>query len=213
MATDYDYLRILMVKEQLVQRNIKDQRVLEAFSRVERHRFVSSSNLAVAYEDHPLSIGYGQTISQPYMVAYMMEQLNLTGDEKVLEIGTGSGYQTALLSKLVKQVYTIERIPELLKSAQDLLSQLGYHNIYYKVANGTLGWSEATTFHRIIVSAGAPHLPESLTSQLTDNGILLIPVGNEFTQNLIRVKKKGQNLIKETLCPCVFVRLIGKQGW
>lgn len=213
MAINYDRPRALMVKEQLAQRAIKDKRVLEAFARVARHRFVAPSDLSAAYEDHPLSIGYGQTISQPYMVAYMLEQLSLKGDEKVLEIGTGSGYQTALLSELADQIYTIERVPELLKSAQDRLNQLGYHNIYYKVGDGTLGWPEATSFQRIIVSAGAPRLPERLTDQLADKGILVIPVGNEFTQNLVRAKKKGQALVEEILCPCVFVRLVGEQGW
>lgn len=210
---DYENDRRLMVKEQLINRGIADQRLLDAFLKVPRHRFVQPADLPQAYDDHPLSIGSGQTISQPYMVACMLESLALKGSEKVLEIGTGSGYQTALLAELVQWVYTIERISELLKSAETKLNQLGYQNISFKVSDGTIGWKEYAPFERIIVSAGAPQIPHSLVDQLTDQGIMVIPVGSAYVQDLIRVQKKGKQIVQENRGGCVFVKLIGKEGW
>lgn len=202
-----------MVNDQLIWRGISDQRILDAFRKITRHTFVLPTYLSSSYEDHPLPIGYSQTISQPYIVAYMLEELLLKGDEKVLEIGTGSGYQTALLAELTKSVYTVDRIPELIESARPRLQKLGYKNIFFKVSDGTVGWRESAPFDRIIVSAGAPGIPQSLIDQLADKGMMIIPVGNELSQNLVRIKKDGSKPKTEILTACVFVKLIGKEGW
>ncbi|MCK4909755.1 MAG: protein-L-isoaspartate(D-aspartate) O-methyltransferase [Planctomycetes bacterium] len=202
--------RTLMVQNQLASRGIQSQSILDAFQKVTRHLFVKPEDIGQAYEDHPLSIGFGQTISQPYMVAYMLEALDLRGGEKILEIGTGSGYQTALLAEISAHVYTVERIPELLKSAQ---TKLDYRNISFQVRDGTLGWPEMAPFDRIIVSAGSPKIPEKLIEQLKDKGIMVIPVGNEFHQDLFRVVRQGDQIIKERKGGCVFVKLIGQEGW
>lgn len=202
-----------MTESQIIARGIKDNRIISVFPKVPRHLFVRTEDISHAYKDHPLPIGFGQTISQPYMVAYMLENLMLQGREKVLEIGTGSGYQTALLAELVVHVYTIERIPELLKSAQERLDKMGYRNIHYKVSDGTIGWLDNAPFDRIIVSAGAPEMPQALVGQLSENGILLVPVGNAYQQDLIRVCKNKDKTTTENLGACVFVKLVGQQGW
>ncbi|MFH1228460.1 MAG: protein-L-isoaspartate(D-aspartate) O-methyltransferase [Planctomycetota bacterium] len=202
-----------MVETQIIARGINDIRVIRVFQKVPRHLFVQPEDINQAYEDRPLPIRHGQTISQPFMVAYMLEQLLLKGCEKVLEIGTGSGYQTALLSELAGEIYTIERIPELLESARQRLNKMDIKNVFYKIADGTLGWPEKKFFDRIIVSAGGPKVPEVLVEQLSDGGFLLIPVGDEFCQELVRVRRQDNKTSTENLGSCVFVRLIGKQGW
>lgn len=210
-----------MVETQIVTRGIKDQRVIHTFLKVPRHFFVENSLKLQAYDDHPLPIGFNQTISQPYMVAFMLEHLNIKSSHKILEIGTGSGYQTSLLAELAKEVYTIERLPQLSELAQERLKQLGYNfpsngqfaSVYYKIDDGTLGWHEFAPYDRIIISAAAPNIPQSLIEQLADNGIMLCPVGNEYYQDLIRITKHGDKTEKNNLGSCVFVKLVGKEGW
>jgi protein-L-isoaspartate(D-aspartate) O-methyltransferase len=202
-----------MVKEQLIRRGIHDKRVLDAMRKVPRHLFVPADLVEEAYNDYPLPIGYGQTISQPYIVALMTEALELRGDEKTLEIGTGSGYQTAILAELSKEVYTIERIISLLDKAKEVLKNLGYKNIFFKAGDGTLGWPENKPYDAIIVTAGAPKIPQPLLDQLADKGRLVIPVGDRFSQELIKVTKSKEGLIRENLGGCRFVNLIGIHGW
>jgi protein-L-isoaspartate(D-aspartate) O-methyltransferase len=209
---DYAILRKRMVEEQLIPRGIKDQRVLESFRKVERHKFIPEDLRTSAYGDFPVPIGEGQTISQPYMVALMTECLNLTGQEKVLEIGTGSGYQAAILAELAKEVYSIERFETLAKRAQDTFNILGYTNIKIKVGDGTLGWQEAAPFDRIIITAASPRIPLPLTEQLKEDGRLILPLGESFSQILTIVEKKKGNLESIEVCGCVFVPLVGKYG-
>lgn len=210
---DYKDLRELMVNTQLIPRGIKDERVLSAMKKVPRHLFVPEHLQHRAYDDMALSIGEGQTISQPYMVAIMTELLELTGKEKVLEIGTGSGYQAAILAELAKEVYSVERIEILAKRAREKFAALGYKNIYIRVANGTLGWEEMSPFDRIIITAGCPEIPEPLFRQLNEDGIIVAPVGDRFSQQLIKIKKSSGKILKQYHTPCVFVPLIGKYGW
>jgi len=211
---DFDALRKNMVEVQLVGRgDITDKKVIEAFLKVPRHRFVSEKLQKDAYGDYPLPIGSGQTISQPYMVALMTQCLQLNGSEKVLEIGTGSGYQTAILAELANQVYTIERYPDLSKSVENITKELGYKNIYFKVGDGTLGWHEKSPFDAIIVTAGAPDAPKYLLEQLADGGRLVIPVGSEFTQRLMVYEKIKDEIKTNQVCACTFVKLIGKAAW
>ncbi len=206
-----------MIKYQLVARGITDENVLKAFSTVPRHRFVPDEIKYLAYNDSPLSIGEGQTISQPYIVALMMQILELKGSDKVLEIGTGSGYQTALLAEIVKEVYTVERISSLIRSAEDLLNNMGYKNIFYKFGDGTLGWKdgnpEQNKFDKIIVAAAAPDIPESLTGQLAMNGKLIIPTGNRMYQQLVVITRTEDGYIHTNEGGCMFVPLIGDEGW
>ncbi|MBI5358977.1 MAG: protein-L-isoaspartate(D-aspartate) O-methyltransferase [Planctomycetes bacterium] len=203
-----------MITEHLLHRGINDSRILAAFQKIPRHLFVREEYEDSAYTDNPLPIGHGQTISQPYIVAYSLQALALRGDEKILEIGTGSGYQTALLAELTRQVYTVERIPELSDAAKARLDSLGYANITFKTGDGTLGLMESAPFDGIIVSAGAPFVPDSYKNQLTIGGKIVIPVGNEFSQDLLRITRTDENKFStESLCPCVFVKLIGEQGW
>lgn len=210
----YLYQRQQMVEAQLVSRGIRDERVISAFLKVPRHLFVDERLAKQAYDDNPLPIGGNQTISQPYMVAFMLEHLCLQSNHKVLEIGTGSGYQTALLAELSDNVYTIDRLPELTASARKRLGKLGYHSIRYKTGDGTLGWAESALYERIIISAGSPRLPDKLIEQLSANGgILLCPVGNEFSQDLIQVIKRNNRIEKNNLGSCVFVKLVGEEGW
>lgn len=209
----YENERNAMVDQQLIPRGISDKRVLEVFRGVQRHEFVSSSVLKEAYADHPLPIGQGQTISQPYMVALMTECLRLKGDETVLEIGTGSGYQTAILAELAKEVYSIERLEILAEKAKETLDRLGYKNIKINVGDGTLGWEDYAPYDGILVTAGAPNVPESLIKQLNKNGRLVIPVGGTFSQVLTVVEKKKGKTFSTEVCGCVFVPLVGKEGW
>ena len=210
---NYAELRELMVKTQLVPRGIRDKRVLEAMERVPRHLFVDISTITNAYSDMALPIREGQTISQPYMVAVMTELLELKGTEKILEIGTGSGYQAAILAELSHEVYTIERIASLTESARKRFQDLSYTNINSKTGDGTLGWPEEAPFDRIITTAAAPRVPEPLVEQLADNGIMIVPIGNRYSQQLLKIKKIGDNLTTEYHTPCVFVPLIGKHAW
>ncbi len=210
---DYAALRKKMVEEQLIPRGIKNPRVLAAFSKVERHKFIPEDLRASAYGDFPVPIGQNQTISQPYIVALMTECLGLTGKERVLEIGTGSGYQAAILAELSREVYSIERFKDLAKNAQDILNELGYKNIKIKVDDGTLGWEEAAPFDGIIVTAASPRIPLPLTEQLKDKGKLVLPLGESFSQVLTVMEKKKGRLDSIGVCGCVFVPLIGKYGW
>lgn len=192
---------------------IRDKRVLDAMSRVPRERFVSSDLQRSAYEDRPLPIGLGQTISQPLIVAMMTEALELAGKEKVLEIGTGSGYQTAILAELADTVISVERLPELADTAGALLKELGYTNVSVHVAGKTLGWPEDAPYDAIITTAGAPEVPPDLVAQLKFDGILIIPVGSRYLQELYKVTRlKTKNMI-QNLGGCRFVSLIGKGAW
>jgi len=202
-----------MVEIQLVPRGIEDERVLKAFLKVPRHEFVLPEEIDSAYGDFPLGIGSGQTISQPYMVACMTEYLALKGDERVLEIGTGSGYQAAILAELAKEVYTVERVHALAQSADSRLKRLGYKNIKVKSADGTLGWPEEAPFDAIIITAAAPEVPKALLKQLNKGGRLVAPVGSRMTQTLRIITKKSGRARSTDGCPCVFVPLIGEQGW
>jgi len=210
---DYEILKKRMVQEQLMPRGIKNARVLDVFSRIDRHKFIPEDLRKSAYADFPLPIGEGQTISQPYIVALMTESLDLSGKEKVLEIGTGSGYQTAILAQLAREVYSIERFEALAERAQTMLNELGYKNIKIKVGDGTLGWEEASPFDRIIITAASPKTPMPLIEQLADNGKLILPLGESFSQVLTLVEKKDGKLKSSALCGCVFVPLVGKYGW
>ena len=209
---NYDLLRKNMVETQLVARGINDSRVLATFYKIPRHRFVPRENQTDSYSDFPLPIGANQTISQPYIVALMTERLDLTGKEKVLEIGTGSGYQTAILSELAKEVYTIETVPELAKNSQELLDELGYKNIYFKTGDGTLGWKEKEPFDRIIITAYCPEVPAPLVEQLKEKGKIVLPLGGISGQMLTLAEKKEGVLVYQDICPCVFVPLIGAYG-
>jgi protein-L-isoaspartate(D-aspartate) O-methyltransferase len=209
----HEELRDFMVRTQLIQRGIQDERVLAAMRKVPRHLFVDESIRHRAYEDIALPIGKGQTISQPYMVAVMTELLELKGKERVLEVGTGSGYQAAILAELSGDVYTVERFEKLAKKAEEKFRDLGYNNIYAEAGDGTLGWAEKAPFDRIIITAGTPKVPEPLIAQLAENGIIVAPVGERFSQQLVRVRKSAQGLSEEYHTMCVFVPLIGKYAW
>jgi protein-L-isoaspartate(D-aspartate) O-methyltransferase len=206
-------LRQAMVEGQIISRGIKDPRVIQAFFKVPRHKFVQTDDISQAYEDHPLPIGEGQTISQPYMVALMSECLNLKGEERVLEIGTGSGYQAAILSELAQEVYTIERFPVLFERSRSILAELGYKNVQIKLGDGTLGWLEFSPYHGIIVTAASPGIPESLVEQLKEKGRLVIPLGESFSQVLTVVEKFKDKIQTREICGCVFVPLVGEHGW
>jgi len=213
MSHDFKLARERMVNNQLAARGIADEGVLQAMGKIPRHLFISEALAGEAYNDHPVPIGEKQTISQPYIVALMTEALGLQGKENTLEIGTGSGYQTAILAELSSRVYTVERIKSLLVNARKLLAQLGYTNILFKAFDGTLGWKEYATFDAIMVTAGAPSVPKPLIDQLADNGRMIIPIGDRYTQELIKVTKKGENLEQDSLGGCRFVNLIGIHGW
>ena len=192
---------------------IRDKRVLSAMARVPRERFVSPDYYYAAYEDMPLSIGFGQTISQPFIVALMTQALKLKGDEKVLELGTGSGYQTAILAGLAKWVVSIERVPQLAKSAGQILEKLSYTNIEIHTAVEALGWPDGAPYDAIIVTAGAPRVPDALLEQLALGGRMVIPVGSRWEQDLLRVTRRKKGNVVESLGGCRFVPLIGKGAW
>ena len=212
-GSNYSKARERMVRQQIAARGIRAERVLDAMRSVPRHLFVPLESRHSAYMDGPLSIGQGQTISQPYIVALMTEALELRGHERVLEIGTGSGYQAAILSQLASHVYTIERIPELASRAQDLFRQLGYDNISMHVGDGTLGWLEHAPYEAIIVTAAAPEIPRPLTDQLAEGGRLVAPIGGSWSQSLVRVRKQRGHLRRQELTSVAFVPLIGQHGW
>lgn len=192
---------------------IADKRVVEAMGRVPREAFVPQEYYHAAYEDRPLSIGFGQTISQPFIVALMIQALELKGDEKVLELGTGSGYEAAVLAELAKQVVTVEIIPELAESAKRVLGKLGYSNVEVHSAGKTLGWLEDAPYDAIIVSAGAPSIPQILLGQLSWGGRLVIPVGSHWQQELMKISKNKEGNKVENLGACYFVPLIGEGAW
>ena len=192
---------------------ITDKRVVEAMSRVPREAFVPQEYYYAAYDDRPLSIGFGQTISQPFIVALMVQALEVKGGEKILEVGTGSGYEAAVLAELARQVITVERIPELVASAKQVLEKLGYSNIKVHIADRTLGWLEDAPYDAIIVSAGAPSIPQILLGQLSWGGRLVIPVGSRWQQELMKVTKLKEGNKVENLGTCYFVSLIGEDAW
>lgn len=209
----YALERGLMVDRQIALRGIHDQRVLEAMRKVPRHQFVPANMAAYAYEDYPLSIGQGQTISQPYIVALMTEMLGLKGGEKVLEVGTGSGYQAAILCELAGSVYSIERHPTLADAARERLEQAGYENFTITSSDGTLGWQEFAPYDAILVTAAAPHVPQTLLDQLAGVGRLVIPVGERFVQTLQTWTREADDFSMTENIRVVFVPLIGAQGW
>jgi len=210
---DFPKSRLKMVEEQIIARGIKDSKVIAAMKKVPRHLFVEEALQDQAYSDHPLPIGEKQTISQPYMVALMTEALELKGRDKVLEIGTGSGYQTAILAEMVLNVYSVERIRSLTIQARKLLYELGYLNVEIKFSDGTYGWLEESPFDAILVAAGAPTIPKILIDQLAMGGRLVIPVGDVNVQGLMKIVKTEEGIKKEDLGGCRFVKLIGKFGW
>jgi protein-L-isoaspartate(D-aspartate) O-methyltransferase len=212
-SNEYYSKRQQMV-ETLVERGIRDSRVLEAFRKVPRHLFLDEALWPQAYSDHPLPIGEKQTISQPYIVAIMTEALQLSGNEKILEIGTGSGYQTAILAEIADRVYSIERIPGLAKRARKVLDQLKYNNVIVRIGDGTSGWRDEKPFSGIIVTAAAPDAPDPLLQQLEVGGRLVIPIGDEQNQELMLYVKEGEDQYREEdYGGCRFVKLIGEHGW
>ena len=210
---DFAWARDRMVQEQVIARGITDARVTAALRKVPRHLFVDPGIVNRAYDDSALPIGEKQTLSQPYMAARMTEALGLVENEKVLEVGTGSGYQTALLAELCFNVFSVEKIRVLSRKARELLDQLEYQNIALHVGDGTIGWSEHAPYDAIIVTAGAPAAPKPLLEQLAQGGRLVIPVGDEQAQTLLRVTRTGSGFTSEELGECKFVKLYGKYGW
>jgi len=202
-----------MVRTQLVGRNIHDPETLNTMLHVPREEFIPEEYRSLAYEDRPVAIGEEQTVSQPFMVALMTQALQLTGKETVLEIGTGSGYQTAILAEMAEKVYSIERIPAMARRAKETLSKLGYTHVVVTVGDGTLGDPKHAPFDAILVTAGSPHIPSALQDQLADGGRLVIPVGSRGFQELQRMTRRGDSYTIEKLGGCVFVPLIGLQGW
>ena len=212
-STKFDRQREEMVKRQIETRGITDQRVLAAMRKVPRHLFVSEALRDQAYGDFPLPIGDQQTISQPYIVAEMTQALELSENDRVLEIGTGSGYQAAILAEIVYRVYTIERIHSLLIKARRIFDQLRYHNIITRFGDGTVGWLEESPFDAIIVTAGAPRIPDSLIDQLAVNGRMVVPVGDQHSQELVKTLKNQDGIHRSNLGGCRFVKLVGEKGW
>ncbi len=209
----YKKLREEMVREQLIPRGIEDERVLAVFGKVTREVFVPVELKGDAYGDFPLSIGEGQTISQPYMVALMTQCLELKGNEKVLEIGTGCGYQTAMLAELSKEIYSVERKKTLAKRAEKTLEKLNYTNVRVLVGDGTLGWEEFSPYDRIVVTAATQEVPSPLMDQLKEEGIMVIPVGGIYSQKLEVIRKQKGRAKMKTAERCIFVPLIGRYGW
>ncbi len=199
--------------ERLRGQGIRAERVLAAMARIPRHRFVSEQYWDQAYADHPLPIEDGQTISQPYIVALMTEALELKPQARVLEIGTGSGYQTAILAELAGGVYTIERSRVLLEKARERLEAAGYLNVHFKLGDGTLGWEEFAPYEAIIATGAVPKVPPSLIRQLGDGGRLVLPVGDRRVQTLLLIRRRGETLSERALCHCSFLPLVGKEGW
>lgn len=209
----FERLREEMVQQQIAARGITDVNVLGAFRKVPRHLFVSEALRDQAYGDYPLPIGEQQTISQPYIVAEMTQALELKKDDRVLEIGTGSGYQAAILAEIVFRVYTIERIRTLYVQTRKLLDKLQYHSIVMRCSDGTSGWQDEGPFDAIIVTAGAPEVPEKMLDQLVEGGRMVVPVGNQHSQELIKLTKNKSGIQKSNLGGCRFVKLIGAHGW
>jgi protein-L-isoaspartate(D-aspartate) O-methyltransferase len=213
MLMDFDANRQQMVAEQIARRGLRDPRLLDAFQTIPRHRFVSTDQQADAYGDFPLPIGCGQTISQPYIVALMTDLLHLEGDETILEVGTGSGYQAAILSRMASRVHTIERHPQLAENALKLLHELGLDNVTVHVGDGSLGLPEEAPFEGILVTAAAPRPPQPLLEQLADGGRLVLPVGARYYQELQVWTRQVNNYDHETVLAVAFVPLYGEHGW
>jgi protein-L-isoaspartate(D-aspartate) O-methyltransferase len=210
---DYVQSRERMIQKQLVNRGINDPRVLRAMAEIPRHLFLPGELWERAYEDRPLPIGANQTISQPYIVARMVEALELKGAERVLEVGTGSGYAAAVLSELCAEVFSIEVVEELALKARALLSNLGYRNVSVRLGDGTLGWEENSPYDAIVISAAAPGIPRPLIQQLKTPGYLVFPMGERELQTLVRLCKDRSGIREEYLGECQFVKLTGKYGW
>ena len=209
----YKRQREEMIKRQIVARGITDEKVITAMRNVPRHFFVSEALRDQAYGDFPLPIGEQQTISQPYIVAEMTQALQLSKEDRVLEVGTGSGYQAAIIAQIGYRVYTIERIHSLLLKARSLFDRLLYHNIITRYSDGTTGWADESPFDAIIITAGAPSIPETLVNQLAVGGRMVIPVGDQYSQELIKLHREKNGIHKTSLGGCRFVKLIGEQGW
>jgi protein-L-isoaspartate(D-aspartate) O-methyltransferase len=209
----YEAERKRMVERQIQARGVSDRRVLDALRRVPRHKFVREDLAAQAYDDKPVAIGFGQTISQPYMVGRMTELCQLTGSEKVLEIGSGSGYQTAVLCELARLVFSVECVRTLAEAARERLLALGYRNFQLEAFDGTHGWAEHAPYDAILVAAGAPRVPVLLPHQLAEGGRLVIPVGGREEQRLVRIVRHDDEFRTDTDIPCRFVDLVGRYGW
>lgn len=202
-----------MLEFDLKDRGVTDPRVLDAFHKVDRKKFVPEMEQARAYDDRALILSHGQTLSQPYIVGLMSQLLKLTGAEKVLEVGTGSGFQTGILATLAREVFTVERIEYLATKAEDRLLDLGFKNIRFKLGDGSLGWPEHAPYDRVIVTAACPHIPQTLETQLSEGGIIVAPVGNEAAQQMVVGVKRSGRLEVQRGIPCVFVKLIGSEGF
>lgn len=210
---DFKSLQEEMITQQIMRRGVVTPRVIEAFKKIPRHLFVPEQFQSHSYNDHPLPIGEGQTISQPYIVALMTDLLDLSGEDKVLEIGTGSGYQAAILAELGKEVYTVERHKLLAERAEKIFKELNYQNVKVLVGDGTKGWKEFSPYQKIIVTASAPDVPQPLFIQLDEMGKLVIPIGGRWSQDLILIEKRKGKMIRKSVCGCVFVPLIGEYGY
>jgi protein-L-isoaspartate(D-aspartate) O-methyltransferase len=208
---DFEAARARLIEQ--LSTEIKDKRVLVAMSRIPRELFVPPESRRVAYEDRPLPIGHEQTISQPFIIALMTEALELIGNEKVLEVGTGSGYQTAILAELSRQVITVERLPTLAETARHVLDSLGYTNIEIHIAEENLGWKRGAPYEAILVTAGAPNVPDDLLAQLAIGGRMVIPVGSRYVQELCKITRRQDKNLVQNLGSCRFVALIGKDAW
>ncbi len=212
-AESLPHQRARMVEEQLRARGIRDERVLAAMAKVPREEFISAGDIASAYGDYPLPIGAGQTISQPYIVAAMVEALELSSQDHVLEVGTGTGYQAAILGELAAEAWTIERHAELADKAREILQRLGYANVHVVTGDGTLGLPEHIPYDKILVAAAAPRVPQTLVAQLVDGGRLVVPVGSRAEQQVFVVRKMGEQITESPREACRFVPLVGEQGW
>ena len=213
----FDDQRKLMIENTIIKRGITDLKLINAIMSVPREEFVMDEWKNFAYKDHPLQIGHQQTISQPYIIAYMLNLLDIQEHESVLEIGTGSGYQTAILAELAKEVFTVERIEPLSMNARRVLKSLNYSNIHFRIGDGTKGWEKAIpniqSFDKIVVSASSPKIPQSLINQLNEGGRLAIPIGQNYDQYVVLVEKINGNITEEKFSGCSFVPLIGEEGW
>lgn len=210
---DFEVARRKMVDNQIAARDVRDERVLQSMRTIPRHLFLDEAMWGQAYNDYPLPIGEKQTISQPYIVALMTEALGLQPKDRVLEIGTGSGYQTAILASMAEWVYSVERIRSLAVRARQVLDQLRLYNVSIRIGDGSEGWREHSPYEAILVTAGSPDIPQPLVDQLVDGGRLVLPVGDRYAQTLFKVTKREDELLKEDMGGCRFVDLVGKYGW